>query len=259
MLVRRIPVIALVTSLSACVGGSDGSAVNPVEGPGIAKVLAFFDDGDGVATSTLTLDGETQIANAIVQDVYGAVDDINIIGLNITSVTSTNLGSDGLGTLYEGTSKINGELVNVRKKYTDNGPSWIILAESATISALIAGGAKVSNIPAGSYVYRGTNAVGYRDRSKDEIGTFEMAVDFSSGTANINGSTATSTITGNMDVNNQTGTFSGNNILLSEVSGAQASGTIFGNFHGDGATAVSGVYYENSLIPVVAGAIAGSR
>ena len=48
-------------------------------------------------------------------------------------------------------------------------------------------------------------------------------------------------------------------MLLSEVGGGQASGTILGNFHGDGAKGVSGVYYDNSPNPVVAGAIAGSR
>ncbi len=53
MFLRAIPVVALVTSLSACGGSSDGSAVNPVQPPTpaptqSATVLETFSDGSGV-------------------------------------------------------------------------------------------------------------------------------------------------------------------------------------------------------------------
>jgi hypothetical protein len=260
MFLRAIPVVALVTSLSACGGSSDGSAVNPVPTPtpSNAQVLKTFANGDGVARTAVSNDGFADIANVVVGDVQNTVALINQTGLTITTETSTVVSTDVLGSYYQGTSRINGELVNVTEFYDVSGDSWIIAADNARTSALFAGGTQVSNIPAGSYTYTGANVIGNRDGSAAETGTFEMLVNFPNSTASILGATATTAISGNMSVNNQTGTFSGDNMLLSTGFGP-ASATILGNFHGNGATAVSGVYYDNLPNPVVAGAIAGSR
>lgn len=262
MISRVIPIVVLLTGLAACGGSSDGSSVNPVQPPALpnAEVLNTFENGSGVIRSTLTVDGQEQIANAIVSNAKGFVDEINKNGLKIDTVSFESGVSDGYGTFYTGTSTINGEQVTVFEVSNKRGPSWIILAGSDATRSVIAGGAKVSNIPIGSYVYQGTNVV-TRSGVEPETGTFRMGVNFTTGTADIDGSTTGTTgttIIGDMTVNNKTGTFAGDNLLLMDGLDS-TSATIQGNFHGNGATAVSGVYHDNSPEPVIAGAIAGSR
>ena len=99
MISRVIPIVVLLTGLAACGGSSDGSSVNPVQPPALpnAEVLNTFENGSGVIRSTLTVDGQEQIANAIVSNAKGFVDEINKNGLKIDTVSFESGVSDGYG------------------------------------------------------------------------------------------------------------------------------------------------------------------
>ena len=126
---------------------------------------------------------------------------------------------------------------------------------------LLVGGGKVSNIPNGEYTYTGTNLIAVRGDANPDYGTFTMDVNFGSGSASLNGNTPTSTISGTgITVNRNDGTFASDSISITGTSKAlSATGSIYGNFHGDRATGLTGIYHDNADSPTVAGAIAGSR
>jgi hypothetical protein len=266
MFLRAIPVIALVTSLSACGGSSDGSAVNPTQPPSPsvpadrATVLETFDDGSGVLRSVTTADGFTFVINGITPSVQAAVNSINSgAPATVDLINEQFSSSNAYGEFYTGQIIVNGEVVNGVGYADYNGIVSIVYLEGIDGTVLAAGGEKVSNIPSGTYIYNGTNVIGNRDGSYAEQGTFAMGVDFNTGQASINGSTATSTIeSSNISVNNSNGTFSSNNVTIG-INGTPTPGTISGNFHGNEAIGVTGVYHDNGGNPVVAGAIAGTR
>ena len=171
----------------------------------------------------------------------------------------TYSGSNAYGDYYAGTTTLNGVPVNVVFYEDNSGQVFIGYLEGNGQNVALAGGYKVSNIPTGTYNYAGTNIIGFRDGSYFEEGTFAMGVDFANGTASLTGSTASSTIGGSgISVNTSNGTFEGNNLTLSG-NGVSTTASIYGNFHGNGATGVTGLYADNGSTPIVAGAIAGTR
>jgi hypothetical protein len=265
MFLRTIPVIALVTSLSACGGSSDGSAVNPVQPPTpaptqSATVLETFSDGSGVLRQVQVNDGLTFVSNAMAGDIQAAANFINSGQIGAVDIVGGALvASNEFGNFFEGTLNINGQLVAVTIFVDYNNIASIAYASDGFQNVLLAGGYEASNIPSGTYTYRGTNVIGTRDGAYAETGTFTMAVNFDAGQAAISGGTPSSLISGsNIAVNNSNGTFSSNNIAL-DVGAGPIQGTINGNFHGAGAVGVTGIYHENAPNPLLAGAIAGTR
>lgn len=244
--------------LAACGGSSSGGAVNPTTPPPSATVLRSFTDGSGVARAEYTEDGVNYVANVIGPDIAnylptpGGVVDSSDVQLS---------GSNQYGNFYTGQASVNGVVVDVLIYQDNTGQVEAGYAETSGFNAAYAGGQRVSNIPAGSHTYAGTNIIGARDGSYFESGTFAMNVDFSNGTAAITGSTPTSSIGGsNIAVNTSNGTFTGNNLTLTDtLNNVSFGANIDGNFHGNGATGVTGIYTDSGSNPVVAGAIAGTR
>ena len=77
-----------------------------------------------------------------------------------------------------------------------------------------------------------------------------MNVNFTDGTGSYAGNTTTVGVTGlngNITLDNTTGELSGTNLVLSgSLGGLDLTGktaTLVGNFHGNGATDVSGIFY----------------
>ncbi len=165
---------------------------------------------------------------------------------------------------------------------------------------LLAGGVSVSDLPSGKFAYTGRNFLKTKSGTSVEKGTFKMSVDFDDKTASILGNTRIfvpanrddddttndkdmvkylSTLAGNMSIQIDEGTFTGNALSLTvfkdggvdedsvdnlspeELEGitTQFSAVIYGNFHGEGAVAVSGLYADDKFIPEYRGAIVGSR
>lgn len=252
-LILAAPFLAL---LAACVGSSDGSSTNPTTTNPV--VLQTFGDGAGIARAKITQNGTTIVANVMGANIQSySPDPTGVIDPSGVTYTSSN----AYGDFYSGTTTINGTQVNVLY-YEDNSQqvAGAYLVGNGENAAIVLGN-EVSNIPSGSYSYTGTNVIGLRDGSYLEDGTFAMNVNFTSSTASLTGSTASSSIDGSgISVNSSDGTFTSNNLTLTEnVSGLSTTATIHGNFHGSGATGVTGLYTDNATTPTIAGAIVGTR
>ena len=267
-LILAAPCLAL---LAACGGSSDGSSTNPTTtnptttdptttDPTTTNpvVLQTFGDGAGIARAKITQNGTMIVANVMEYNIGSyspdPTDVIDPSGVNFT-------GSNAHGDFYNGTTTINGKQVNVL--YYEDSSQEVAGAYLVGNGEdfLIVFGNEVSNIPSGSYSYTGTNVIGLRDGSYSEEGTFAMNVNFTSSTASLTGSTASSSIGGSgISINSSDGTFTSNNLTLTEIaSGLNTTATIHGNFHGSGATGVTGIYTDNATTPTYAGVIAGTR
>lgn len=247
----------ILSTLSACGGGgSGGGSVSSGPSNPAPTVLKTFGDGAGIARAEITANGQTVTANVMAGDINNYnTDPTGVIDPSGISFS----GSNQYGNFYSGRTTLNGITVDVVYYEDSGGDTFIGYLEGNGTNAALAGGYKASNMPSGVYNYAGTNIIGFRDGSYFEEGTFAMAVDFTNGTAGLTGSTATSTISGQgIQVNTSNGTFSGNNLTLSG-NGVSTSASIYGNFHGSGATGVTGLYADNGNTPIVAGAIAGRR
>lgn len=250
---KKLLVVAPCLALLAACGGGGTS---PTQSPPV--VLQTFGDGAGITRAEVNQNGTTIVANVMAANIQSYnTDPTGVIDPNGVNYLSSN----AYGDLYGGTTTINGTSVDVIYYEDNSGEVAIGYLEGNGANAALALGYKASSIPAGSYTYNGTNIIGYRDGSYFEDGTFAMNVNFNTGTASLTGSTNTSSIGGSgISVNSSEGTFSGNNLTLTETTtGLSTTATIHGNFHGAGATGVTGLYSDNGSTPTVAGAIAGKR
>ena len=257
-MLKKLMIIPAILTVAACGGGGGGGETSVTNGRSnpTPTVLKTFGDGAGIARAEITTNGQTVSANVMAGD----INNYNTDPTGVIDPSSVNYsGSNQYGDFYAGTTTLNGITVDVVYYEDDAGETFIGYLEGNGTNAALAGGYKVSNIPSGTYNYAGTNIIGFRDGSYFEEGTFAMAVDFTNGTAGLTGSTNSSTISGQgIQVNTANGTFSSNNLTLSG-NGLSSSASIYGNFHGSGATGVTGLYADNGNVPVVAGAIAGRR
>lgn len=250
-----LSVITLVV-LAGC--GSSNPTVTQIESRS-ATTVTVFSDGSGVAR-----DISEDVAMVIMTgDIQSGVNNANSSGNAVNAVDLSNVSyqsSNTFGQYSSGPATINGSPVNVSAYESFSGGVSIVYAGSSSGSLIMAGGSPVSNIPAGSFTYTGNNIIGNRDSSYSEDGSFTMNVNFSTGDAAISGSTANSTFGGNgISVNTSDGTFSDSNITMSTNGDPSVSATITGQFHGNGATGVTGIYHDNSSNPLTVGIFAGER
>ena len=131
---------------------------------------------------------------------------------------------------------------------------------------VIAAGTEVSNIPTlGEFSYVGSNFI--TNLGEDEIdgdyGSFKATVDFAAGTGAIISEfeNIPIAIDGDFTVDTNTGTFVGEKVGLFSMfeNYNNSTVTIHGNFHGDGATGMTGIYTQNVEEPDFIGAIAGTQ
>ncbi|SFP89230.1 hypothetical protein [Tranquillimonas alkanivorans] len=272
-------IIPLALTVSACSGGSGGgtSAEPPADGAS-ASVLRTFSDDAGVVRGEVTEGGETAVLLAMVPEAQEVAANFgsSTVDPTLTLEHEEEIGSNEYGTFYAGDLRVNGTAVRGIGYEDTDSPVVIAYFENSDANMLLTAGEKPSDIPSGEYVYRGTNVIGYRDGSEIEDGTFEMTVDFTNGNAQIDaqtpdtvwknfetGETGTNPgtyMTGSdipVDVRN--GTFASNRIAIGRRGVTETDGSIYGSFHGSGATGVTGIYHDNAANPSVAGAIAGNR
>ena len=141
------------------------------------------------------------------------------------------------------------------------------------------GGDEYFTVPKGTVNYTGTNLFGvWESRSENgwgsghSHGTFELTADFDAGTGSIEGETLmisaagqdagldASEIEGEFGVNAETGTFSGDDLTVTNsATGEEYEALINGSFHGRNSTSVTGIYVEDSRNPSFFGAIAGVK
>jgi len=154
--------------------------------------------------------------------------------------------------------------------FTDNNSSTELTSAydaSADEKYTIVTGSKVTNLPTGDldYTYQGQNLVAATNNTdfNADGGSFSLTVNFDDRSGTISASTnnqAVTSLSGPFTVNTETGYFSGDSLSLTapNISGTSTA-VITGSFHGDGATGVSGLYYDAGDNPLVNGAIIGSR
>ena len=132
---------------------------------------------------------------------------------------------------------------------------------------VIAAGTEVSNIPTGEFDYEGANFVALIPQGEEDIGgdygSFKATVNFATGTGDIIADLDSFAIAidGDFTVDTNTGTFVGEKVGLTSIleRWSDSTVTIHGNFHGDGATGMTGIYTENVPEPDFIGAIAGQQ
>ena len=138
---------------------------------------------------------------------------------------------------------------------------------------VIAAGTEVSNIPTlGEFHYEGANFSAIISQGDEEIdqadeetngdyGSFKATVDFAAGKGSINADfqNAPTIIDGDFTVDTATGIFVGDKLEMSDIGGTFDTATIHGNFHGEEASGMTGIYTPNVEEPHFIGAIAGYR
>ncbi|MGI9229247.1 MAG: transferrin-binding protein-like solute binding protein [Gammaproteobacteria bacterium] len=273
---------ACLSMLTACGGGGSGgtSAVRPPPPP--TSIIEQFSDGFGIVqidTST----GGTEVRGKITDEVVEVADSAaqaelfrlaneDIVGYtngNITlrpalrAVASTSRVTGG--NLYEFSTVVNGQSVDTLIFIDDDESVGILYGAIDGQAGLYTFGEQVSAIPTGQHTYRGFNAIGRRQESVTSAeldGSFSMNVNFDQASVtSLSARTTTSSVTGtNIPINMNQGTFTGAISLDGAyVGGSALEGTVYGDFHGAGASEVSGVYHEDATNPAYIGVFAGSR
>jgi|GEM_PF-6937204 len=141
-----------------------------------------------------------------------------------------------------------------------------ILAEDENVFVIIAAGTEVSAMPTtGKYYYEGANfAVEFSEVEDDidgYIGSFNAAVNFGTGEGliDIGFDNIPANIDGDFTVDTATGIFMGNKLEMNVEDQLLGTATIHGNFHGEEASGMTGIYTNNIDEPDFIGAIAGHK
>ena len=260
---RTYTAIALIF-LTGC--GGSGGTTNVTDGPQQTS-LATFTDGFSVVRRVDT--GGSLASAATVNTVSTARvptteipedDPFKIEVSDLTLLTTT-----ANGKVYNGNVTLNGDVYSVRMFTEDNSSTQLISALNTADSKkwTIVSGDAPSNLPSGTATYTGQNLTSNTDNTNPGGGSFTMSVNFSnnSGSLTATSTTANSSLSGSFNIDPATGYFSGNNLTLNApaLSGGTSNAIIYGSFHGNGATGVSGLYYDDATAPLVNGAIIGTK
>ena len=239
---------------------------NVTDGPQQTS-LATFTDGFSVVRRVDT--GSSLASAATVNTVSTARvptteipddDPFKIAVSDLTLLTTT-----ANGKIYTGNVTLNGDVYSVRMFTEDNSSTQLLSALNTADSKkwTIVSGDAPSNLPSGMATYAGQNLISNTDNTNPGGGSFTMSVDFAnnSGSLSAISTAASSSLSGSFNIDPSTGYFSGNNLTLTApaLSGGTSNAIIYGSFHGNGATGVSGLYYDDAAAPLVNGAIIGTK
>jgi hypothetical protein len=229
------------------------------DGSAVVRVIADGEDAAAAATSTSYTVSTARVPTTVIP--AESPFDIEITDL-------PPVGSTPFGEVYSGTLMLNDNTYDV-KMFTDDLSSTELISAfdaSAGEKYTIVTGDQVSNIPTENsiYTYGGQNLVAATNNVDFDAGggSFVMTVNFSTGAGELTATsnTAATNLTGQFIVDTSTGYFSGDDLALTapNLTGSTTA-VITGSFHGDGAVGVSGLYYDAGDLPLVNGAIIGSR
>jgi hypothetical protein len=263
MKTKAILLLSAAGFLAACGGGSSGVSNNPTSFNSLPNqeltTIISNQDGSGVASAYRLGNSYVIYANQLAD-----------LDLN----AQTNIDPNNLTVLEEGA-----DYAFLEGSYVSNGNEkylFVYAKQIGTDETLIAGLARNANAPGGEIVqaygdvvsgqvpvgdvtYRGYNLVTATDQTQIDSGTFTMRVNFQNNTGSLSGSGEISFVDAtSIAVNSSNGTFSSDAVRLGYIDGESTSGFLRGNFHGNGATGVTGIYGNTGELTVV-GVIAGSR
>jgi len=257
--------------LAACGGGGIAPDVPSYD----AKVMDLFSDGSGIIKSTHNAP-VTAVARSIqsqeasdrlmriiwVPDADDAVER-DPAGFDVSLDQLENFLTTDLGKYYrtkEGeTVTINGQQATVALFQDSTSGTTIISSTVDSLKTVQVVGPEVTNLPNDTATYTGTNLLASMTYDwPSERGEFEMVVDFTQQSATITASTTSSSLSGTLEIDADTGALTGSNLALVSPDGTDTA-TFIGTFNGVGASGVSAFYYDNNDLPTVNGAIVGSR
>ena len=217
----------------------------PTEGEGIVGIEDYVGIFAAIANKMINGGDTTQIGEGM-----GAF----IISNSQVMITSDSDAEDIIGAIY--TQSSDEDMVGVTIVPGINGEGIMV----------IAAGTEVSNIPTlGEFNYEGANfAVEFLEVEDDidgYIGSFNAAVNFGTGEGyiNIGFDNVPSSIDGDFTVDTATGIFVGDKLGINAKDQLLGTATIHGNFHGEGASGMTGIYTNNIDEPDLIGAIAGHQ
>ena len=223
----------------------------------VPKKLKKFADDAGVAHFSERVDNISTSSHIITGD----IDNFQIIRTNPLILSNLSMQTETTKTeTSTGNLNVYGSDQSVTI-YKDKASGAVALLglEDNSIASVISRGDTIRSIPQGVYTYDGASAVIKRGVGNTlNVGDFSMTVNFEAGTGQVRAQNPISTLTGNFTINGSNGTYSGTELDLT-AEGTEVNASIYGNFHGVGATGVSGVYHDNADTPVYYGAIVGAR
>ena len=267
-------VIGICFALTGCGSSSTNTPVT--------ETLASFPNGAGVFRKDMVdpsagSQGSTTKVLAYVPDLSKWVNDFSYADVSsiATHNTPTSGGNNFLNSGVDITNRGIG-IGNPDVSILDEPYQFIVLKVASSSVYLTGGydtnsqliavafGPKATNLPSGNFSYTGYHGITTNLTNAGSDGLFTMNVNFSDGTGSYSANTTTAGATGlngNITLDNTTGELSGTNLVLSgSLGGLDLTGktaTLVGNFHGDGATDVSGVFFTDNLD--FAGGFLGNR
>lgn len=251
-----------VLALAACGGSSTSSSMNfvDIDNQNIAKTFA---DGSGILRVKATADGVTDTSSIFAPNYRTYNTNTGILPVDVDAagveVISFSDGFTQYGEYGQVNYRYNGSLNTMFIYVTDSEDAGVILVEGPLAHAASSFGPEIISLPNGSFTYRGDIFTKSRSETGIEEGTFFLIANFTTRTATIEAQTATTQLSGTNLLINSTGEISGANLTMSVPGQTSTSAGLEGNFHGQGARGVSGIYYNNSSNPTHIGAFAGTR
>lgn len=266
-----VSLFGMVCVLAACGGGE----IAPDAPKYDATVMDLFSDGSGIIKSThdapvsaVARSANSQEASDRLMRIIWVPDADDAVqrdpaGFDVSLDQLDNFLTTDLGKYYrtkEGeTVTINGQQATVALFQDSTSGTTIISSTVDNRKTVQVVGPEVSNLPNDTFTYRGTNLVASMTYDwLSERGEFEMVVDFNQHSATIAASTPSSSLSGTLEIDAETGALTGSNLALVSPDGTDTA-TFIGTFNGVGASGVSALYYDDDATPTVNGAIVGSR
>jgi len=220
------------------------------------------------------LDGQTIVANVMREGISEELSEDYIVNVAqfISEVISIEAPEDyngGTGFFIDGDA-VDNSMGAIYVSGTEDdmvGVGILVGMEAENSLTVIASGTEVSEMPAtGEFDYKGSNfAIGGLSEDNDDIydayGTFDATVNFATGKGSIDlgFENIPVYIDGDFNVDTATGIFVGDDLAINTLGGSVDTATIHGNFHGVGATGMTGIYTDNAAEPDLIGAIAGHQ
>ena len=249
--------ICSVALLAAC-GGGGGSASNTPASLSLTTQRVFADRA-GVARGTDDSGNKVILITPEVAAVVSAPDnstaDIQVSAFPVVRNLNTN------ARLRQGAITVDGVAVNVTVVEDNGGEAALALAEiPGFANQLMAISTPSTTLPSGNFQYSGTLATGVRNVNNPqvELGSFTLDANFNAQSFAINGSTTSDTVSGSGVIDNSSGKINSSNITM-VTSGTNRTATLYGQFSGNNAESVSGVFHTNEQTPAYAGGFVGSR
>ena len=228
--------LASALFLTACGGG--GTVSNPLS---VTNIQTYSSGARFVRINDANYSAVAVVANG--------VDPVGYVNVTQVSTVSQSQNADGS---YTGTYNIRlatGDTVTATGTfYTANDGRMYIVSSGGTVRAAVVDGTSASNLPTGTYNYAGQAYAEYTRGSSvyySTSGSFTMSADFTNNSASLSASAGNATynhtglaIASDGSISGSNGTFRTYNVDSSLYSTNNVD--FHGNFHGSGATHVSG-------------------